>query len=145
MPVPTGLPQTPTAPTDKPAAAPQSPEDHAKEEILQLVKDYCAALGTLKPARIRKLFHLDNERALKEGYREYASLRCTVTSPPEFDRLDASAAGAAQVKFGMKQDIKMQSGGAPKVVETIVTLTVSRKDFQTPWLIDRVEHVEKPK
>jgi hypothetical protein len=45
----------------------------------------------------------------------------------------------------MKQVVKMASGGAPETVETTVTMVVSRKDFQSPWLVDRVEHEVKPK
>jgi hypothetical protein len=45
----------------------------------------------------------------------------------------------------MKQVVKMASGGAPTENETIVTMVVSRKNFQTPWLIDRVTHEAKPK
>ena len=143
-----GTPPSPTPPpTDpgKPAAAPTSAEDHAKQEIGQLVKNYCAALGTLKPDAVRRLFHLDNERELKSQFKEYKSLKCSVTSPAEYDRLDASPAGGAQLKFGMKQAIQMASGGAPKEQETIVTMVVSRKDFQSDWLIDRVTHEVKPK
>ena len=33
---------------------PISAEEHAKQEIGQLVKNYCAALGTLKPATVRQ-------------------------------------------------------------------------------------------
>jgi hypothetical protein len=136
-----------TAPTDpgKPAAAPKSAEEHAKEEIGQLVKNYCAALETLKPDAVRRLYHLDNERELKAKFKEYKSLSCKITSPPEFDRLDAGPSGGAQLKFGMKQAIKMSSGGAPAEQETTVTMVVSRKDFQSPWLIDRVSHEVKPK
>jgi hypothetical protein len=143
-----GTPTSPTGtPTDpgKPAAPPTSAEDHAKQEIGQLVKNYCKALESLKPATVRTLFHLDNERYLKDWMKEYKSIQCTVTAPPEYDRLDASPAGAAQLKFGMKQVVKMSSGGAPQTVETDVTMVVSRKDFQSPWLIDRLQAQPKPK
>jgi hypothetical protein len=145
---PGATPTTPTAtPTvpDKPPPPPISAEEHAKQEIGQLVKNYCAALGTLKPATIRSLFHLDNERELKDKFKEYKSLKCTPSSPPEYDRLDASPAGAAQVKFGMKQAVEMKSGGAPKALDLLVTMVVSRKGFQSAWLIDRVTVEEKPK
>jgi hypothetical protein len=131
--------------TDKPAAAAISAEDHAKSEIQQLVNNYCASLETLEPDRVKKLWPLAPVAALKDQYRQYKSLRCTITEPPKFERLDASAAGGAQVKFGMKQEIQMRSGGAPVVQETIVTLVASRIDFQSAWLIDRVRHVQKPK
>jgi hypothetical protein len=140
-------PTATTAPTlpDKPAAAPITAEEHAKQEIAQLVKNYCAALATLRPERVRSLFHLDNERLLRDQYREYKSLKCTVSSPPEYDRLDASAAGAAQLKVGLKQAVEMRSGGAPKDHDFIVTMVVSRREFQSPWLIDRVLFEPKPK
>jgi tetratricopeptide (TPR) repeat protein len=133
---------SPTAPTapDKPAAAPISAEEHAKQEIGQLVTNYCASLQTLSPATTRSLFRVDNERELSQRFRQYKSLSCTVTAPAEYDRLDASAAGGAQLKFGMKQVVKLRSGGPPASVETEVTMVVSRKDFQSPWLIDRVSH-----
>jgi hypothetical protein len=140
----TGPAPTPLGP-DKPVAAPITQEEHAKQEIGRLVKNYCAALDSLNPARVRGLFHLDNERELRTRYREYKSLKCTISSPPEFDRLDASEAGGAQLKFGMKQVLEMKSGGAPGPTEYIVTMVVSRKGFQTPWLIDRVNYEVKPK
>ena len=139
------IPQGPPPPPDKPAAPPISAEDHAKQEIGQLVKNYCTALGTLNAANVRKQFHLDNERSLRDAYREYKSLKCTISSPPEYDRLDAREAGGAQLKFGMKQAVEMRSGGAPKVLEHVVTMVVSRRDFQSPWLIDRLFFEEKPK
>jgi hypothetical protein len=45
----------------------------------------------------------------------------------------------------MKQAIQMASGGAPATKELMVTMVVSRRDFQSPWLIDRVLYEEKPK
>lgn len=132
-------------PPDGPAKAAVSAEDHAKQEILQLVNNYCTSLQTLKPATVRSLFHLDNERELKEKYKEYKSLNCKVTAPPEYDRLDAGAAGGAQFKIGMKQVVQMRSGGAPSTLDLLVTMVVSRKDFQSPWLIDRVSYEVKPK
>ena len=142
-PPPVVTPPPPTGPGGA-APAPTSAEDHAKQEIGQLIKNYCTALQTLKPATVRSLFHLDNEREYKALFKEYKSLKCTV-APPEYDRIDAGAAGAAQVKFAMKKTFQMASGGAPKDQETMVTMVVSRKDFQSPWLIDRVTHEEKPK
>ena len=102
-------------------------------------------MGTLKPDKVRPFFHLDNERDLKARFKEYKSLKCTLAGPPEYDRLDSGPAGAAQLKFGMKQAIQMASGGAPATKELMVTMVVSRRDFQSPWLIDRVLYEEKPK
>ena len=99
----------------------------------------------LPPGAVKKLWPLAPTATLRDQFRQYKTLRCTITEPPKFERLDASTAGGAQVKFGMKQEIQMRSGGAPIVQETIVTLVASRTDFQNPWFIDRVRHDPKPK
>src|SRR4029453_18924740 len=128
---------TPIGPT-KPAPPPISPEDHAKAEIKDLVNRYSSAYETLKAENIEKLFPQIRQTTLKEQFRQYKSLKCSITAPPEYDRLDASAAGGPQNKFGMKHVITMQSGGAPKTQELIVTMVLSRTEFQSPWVIDRV-------
>ena len=145
-PPPVGAPveSIPTNP-DKPAAPPITAEQHAMNEIEQLVKDYCAEYETLKPDRIQKLFPLVNEGVLRRQFRDYKSLKCTLTSPLKYERLDARPAGGAQVRFEMKQIIQTKSGGAPDTNETIVTMVVSRTDLRNPWLIDRVRHEPKPK
>ena len=147
LPPPAGAPGAESIPTnpDKPAAPPITAEQHAKNEIEQLVKSYCAEHETLKPDRVQKLFPLVNQGVLRDQFRQYKSLKCSVTSPLEYERMDARPAGGAQVKFGMKQVIQMRSGGAPETVETIVTMVVSRTDLRNPWLIDRVRHEPKPK
>jgi hypothetical protein len=135
----------PIDPNKTPPPPPITPEDHAKNEIQQLVKRYCSEYQTLQPARIQMVYPNVPQDVLKDRFREYKSLQCTVTAPPEFDRLDASEAGFAQVKFGMKQVIQMKSGGAPQTVETIVTMVLSRMNLHSPWLIDRLNHDLKPK
>jgi hypothetical protein len=147
-PIPPSAP-TPTAPpvtvaADKPPP-PESEEDHAKKEIAQLVKNYCAELETLQPARVHKIFPTVDQRTLREQFRQYKSLKCTLAGPPEYDRIDVNGAGGAQLKVGMKQTIATQSGGAPQTVETIVTMIVSRIDNRSAWTIDRVKHEPKPK
>jgi hypothetical protein len=122
------------------AAPPRTADEHAKREIGQLVESYCASLETLNPASIRRFVRVDNERELSASLREYKSLRCTITTPADYDRLDAGRAGGAQLKFGMKQVIEMRSGGGPQSSEAVVTMVVSRKDFQSPWLVDRVQY-----
>lgn len=128
-----------------PAKDPITPEQHAKDEIETLVKSYCSANETLKPEAVQKLFPLAPMATYRGQFKEYKTLKCVITSKPEFQRLDASATGGAQVLFGMKQVIQMKSGGAPKVYETNVTMVVSRTSFQAPWLIDRLVAEEKPK
>jgi hypothetical protein len=144
-PPPASSPAQAPVSTDKPAAPPISAEDHAKNEIQQLVNDYCSSLETLDPNRVKALWPLAPMATLKAQFRTYKSLRCTITAPPKFDRLDASAAGGAQVKFGLKQQIQGSSGGAPEEKEMEITMVVSRMNFQSAWRIDRILAVEKPK
>jgi hypothetical protein len=133
----------PVGPTTPPQG-PKTADDHAKEEIKTLVDKYCAALESTKADQVRTLFHNDVNQ-LKTWFKEVKSLKCTVTSPPAYDRLDSSDAGGAQLKFGMKMVVKMSTSGAPETRDLIVTMVVSRKGFQNPFLIDRVQTEEKPK
>jgi serine/threonine protein kinase len=143
---PTGIATgQPVAASETPPQVTITPEAHAKTEIERLVRNYCSALGTLQPEQLRKFYPQMDVALYRESFRQYRSLECTLDGPLEFDRLDASAAGGAQVRFGMKQQVEMKSGGRPQVVETITTMMVSRRDAQSPWLIDRVQHTPKPK
>jgi hypothetical protein len=141
--VPPAQPPAPTA--TGPVAAPITAEEHAKNEIQELVSNYCSALQTLDPKRVQKLWPLAPMPQLHDEFSEYRSLRCSITSPAKYDRFDASSAGGAQLKFGMKQVIQMKTGGAPVVAETIVTMVVSRQDFQHLFHIDSAQHEPKPK
>jgi hypothetical protein len=142
-----GSPPPPIVPADK-VERPITAEEHAQAEIEQLLKNYCGEYETLKPDRIQKLFHLE-QRSLRDQFKEYKSLRCTITTDkPKFPVLSISpngGAGSAQVLFDMKQVIEMKSGGAPKTIETNVTMYLSRAAQRDDWLIDRVLHVPKPK
>ena len=100
-----------TVAADKPPPPPESEEDHAKKEIAQLVKDYCAELETMKPARDPQDLPAVDQRTLREQFRQYKSLKCTLTGPPEYDRIDVKGAGGAQLKVGMKQAIADTSRG----------------------------------
>lgn len=144
---PGGLPAEPSlgGPAEAHARAPIGAAEQAKEAIGQLVNNYCSALESLQPARVRSLFRVDNERELKAKFKEFTSLRCTVMAPPEYMDLDAGPAGSALIEFEMKQVIKMASAGAPATQETIVTMVVSHRDSQSPWLIDRVTYQLKAK
>ena len=129
----------------KPAPPPQSEEDHARKEIAQLVKTYCAELETLQPQRVQKVYPNVDQGKLREQFRQYKSLKCTLTGDLAYDRIDVNGAGGAQVKTGMKQTIATQAGGAPQTLELDVTIVVSRMDNRTPWTIDRVNYAQKPK
>jgi Divergent InlB B-repeat domain len=142
---PTGTVSSSTGVNEKPPEVTITPEAHARREIGQLVKDYCAAMDTLQPDRLKKLYPQVDMAFHREAFRQYKSLKCSLVGDPEYDRLDASSAGGAQLKIGMKQQVEMKTGGAPKVLETIATFVVSRMSNQSPWLIDRLQHVPKPK
>jgi hypothetical protein len=122
-----------------------SADAHARKEITELVTRFCAAHESLKVEAIKTMFPLAPVETYRYQFRQYKTLKCSITEKPEFVRLDARPNGAAQVKFGMKQVIQMRVGGQPEVKETIVTMTLSRTDFRTPWLIDRLAAEEKPK
>jgi predicted Ser/Thr protein kinase len=146
---PSGAPsrQEPQVPTDsdpKPASEAITRDAHAKAEIEQLIKNYCAALETRKPERVKEWFPLVNEKTLRKQFEQYKSLRCTVIPPKEYAQFDAGPAGAAQFKFEMKQILQSRVAG-PETHETIVTMKVSRTDLRSPWLIDRATHETKPK
>ena len=141
---PTHMPEIP-APPEGPVKREISAEEHAQAEIDDLIKRFCAAHETLKVEEIQKMFPLAPAETYRYQFRQYKTLKCSITSKPEFVRLDARSAGAAQVKFGMKQVIQMGIGGDPQVKDTIVAMTVSRAGFRDPWLIDRIVVDEKPK
>jgi hypothetical protein len=122
---------------------PISREDHAKNEIQGLLKEYCAAFGAMDPLRIRKIFPSTDVSVLREQYRQYKSVKCA-TTPPEFVQLDADT-GSAQVKVELKQTLEMKSGGAPKIYETIASLKLLRPELRSSWFIGTMRHETKPK
>ena len=140
----TGLVSTTPNPGEVPKVG-ITPEEHAKKEILQLVKDYCSAMDSLQPDRLKKLYPQVDVALHRELFKQYKSLKCSLVGDPEYDRFDASSAGGAQLKIGMKQQVEMKSGGAPKALETIATFIVSRMNNSSPWYIDRLQVVAKPK
>lgn len=151
-PAPAPAPVTVVAPTVTPeaqakAVTPVDSElEHAKKEIKGLVDKYCAALASLDPRRVQAVFPRANVETLKSQYKNYKSLKCTVTSKePDFERIDVAGAGGAQLKFDMKQAMEMKVGGAPSTTELEVTMRVARRNAQEPWTIDWVESAPKPK
>jgi len=145
---PVGPPVVESTPTNQgnPAEPPITAEQHARKAIERLVKNYCTALETLKEDRVKEWFPLAPQAELRERFRHYKSLKCTVAPKLDFELLVASAAGAARVKFEMKQVIQWRNkGGAPETLETTVTMNVSRKDLSSDWQIDFVRHEAKPK
>jgi hypothetical protein len=143
---PTGTVSPGTGPGDKPPVVTYSAEAHAKKEIDALPKRYCAALETMQPDRLKELYPQVNVASHKELFRQYKSLKCTVTGPPEYERIEAeNPAGFGQIKVGIKQELQMKSGGAPTVQELVYTMVVSRLNLNSPWVIDRLQVAPKPK
>jgi hypothetical protein len=143
---PTGTVSPGTGPGEKPPVVTYSAEAHAKKEIDLLPKRYCAALETMQPDRLKELFPQVNVASHKELFRQYRSLKCTVTAPPEYERLEAeNPAGFGQIKVGIKQELQMKTGGAPTVQELVYTMVVSRLNLSSPWVIDRLLVAQKPK
>jgi len=141
----------PAIPSSKPDAItdrqpPQFPdaalrsEQHAKAEIQELIRRYCAALESMNASNVQSLFRARVEREYETQFKAMKSLKCILEEKsPEYITLDYSkGAGVGQLKFGMKRVIRMAAGGAPKTDETIVTMVVSRENVQSPWLIDRL-------
>ena len=99
---------------------------HAEREIEQLVNQYCAELETLQAARIKRLFPYASDP--QDEQLRYRSLKCSLTTALTFVRLDADPnGGAAQLVFGMKQEIATKASETPVTTETVVTMLVSRK------------------
>ena len=118
-------------------------EARARQEIEQVVSQYCAELQTLQVQRIRALFPNAPDR-VAEQLRNYASLKCSITSPVKFVRLNADTAGGiAEVTYGMKQEIVMNSGGASRTLEMLVTMLVSKKEATEAWFIDQTTYTVK--
>jgi hypothetical protein len=138
-------PVTPAGPKQEPTTPVDDEEAHAKKEIALLVRKYCEAFQTMRPERIKEVFPLAPVETLKAQFSSYKSLKCTITAPVEYDRITVKGSGGAQIKFGMKQEMAIKVGGQPAVAEHIVTMSVSRRDLQKPWLIDWVNVEPKPK
>src|SRR5207244_1289696 len=126
------------------APAPITPETHAKNEIQIRIKEYCAALETLDPAKIQQVYPTVNVPALRDQFRQYKSNKCTLAGAPKLLLLDAIG-GTAKLEVGVKQIIEMQSGGAPKTLETIAMMTLSRPEVRSTWRIGSVAYKPKPK
>jgi hypothetical protein len=151
-PTPTATPAVVTvAPTpiaedkSKPATAARSELDHAKDEIEALVKKYVASFNTLDPRQVKAVFPQANVDALKLQFKEYNSLKCTISDKVEYELIQVNDAGSAQLKFGMKQAMLIKVGGQAKTQELVVSMRVARRNAQEPWTIDWVRSEPKPK
>jgi hypothetical protein len=150
----TGAPPAPApvlqAPPVVASPAPPRPidseETHARKEIESLVSAYCAALQAMDPAAILRMMPRASPDAVQKRLAGYKSLKCTVTLPAEFDRIDIDAAGSgrAQLRFRMSQEYVLREG--PRLSsDTIARVTASRRDRTSPWVIDSLVHEPRPK
>jgi Divergent InlB B-repeat domain len=152
VPTPTPTPAVVTvAPTPlaedktKPATPARSEVDHAKDEIEALVKRYVASFNTLDARQVKAVFPQANVDTLKLQFKEYNSLKCTLSDKVDYELIQVNDAGSAQLKFGMKQAMVIKVGGQAKTQELVVSMRVARRNAQEPWTIDWVRSEPKPK
>ena len=137
---------TPTAEDKtKPATPARTELDHAKDEIEGLVKKYVASFNTLDPRQVKAVFPQANVDALKLQFKEYKSLKCTLSGKVDYELIQVNDAGSAQLKFGMKQAMVIKVGGQATTQELLVSMRVARRNAQEPWTIDWVRSEPKPK
>jgi hypothetical protein len=125
----------------RPAPPPTPPDATARNEIQKTLTQFCAAYEDLELPAIRRVFPTAPE-ALRDQLKQYKSVECKLTGPPEFDQLDATA-GTAKVKVPFKQTFDLKVGGLQKPQETIATVALSRPEQRGTWYIASVAH--KPK
>jgi hypothetical protein len=113
-----------------------SPDVVARQEILRLVETYCAAYDKLSLQSLRTVFRTGDLSPIPKLLLDDPNLRCTST-PPEFERLDASASGSARLHFTMTH-AAASSRSQPDTTDRYVVMEVSRRDSANPWLIDRI-------
>jgi len=141
-----GAESRPPAPTAKVNPAPDEAEISRQQihAIEQVIDQYCLALQTLRSENVRRLFPYAAHGPFDEQFRQYESLKCSVTTPINFLRIDAnSTRGIAEVTFGLTQEMTLKSGGGPVAMSALVTMLLSRKEAGA-WLIDRVSYSRQP-
>jgi hypothetical protein len=129
----------------KPATPARTELDHAKDEIEKLVNSYCASFNTLDPRKVQAVYPQANAEVLKAQFKEYKSLKCTISDKVEYELIQVNDAGSAQLKFGMKQAMVLKVGGQPKAQELVVSMRVARRKSLEAWTIDWVRAEPKPK
>ena len=127
----------------KPPSAPILAEEHARSEISRVVESLCAAYRRQDLRSIAPLLRKGDLSVLPAPLRNDVNLRCT-GSGPDFDRVDASSAGGAQLHFTMTH-VTASNGTGPAKIAMDVVIVLSRRDFQSPWLIDRITPAEPPR
>ena len=133
------------------ASAPPRPVDEetrAKTQIESLVKEYCAALEAMHPAAILRMMPSVSPEAVQKRLGGYKSVKCTVTLPAEFDRLDIDAGGSghARLRFRMREEyvlreeFVLQAGRPSLSSDGIALMIASRSDRTGPWVINSLVH-----
>jgi hypothetical protein len=125
-----------------PAPPPISPEEFAKKEIRQLLKDYCAAFANLDLTAMRKVFPAAPAQ-MNDQFRQFKAVQCTVAGEPEFVKLDAEG-GSAQIEVPTKMVYDQKVGGVQKL-DLLTTAKFSRPELRDSWRIDSISHKPKPK
>ena len=138
-------PPVTVASPDKPAAQVMSDDDHAKKnEIPALLKEYCAALESLDPKRVKEVYPAANLDLYRRAFEPYKALKCAMAEEPKYASLDGTK-GTAQLEVGVKQMIEYRRGDAPEAMELITTMTLSRPEARTTWRIVKLQTIRKPK
>jgi hypothetical protein len=137
-----GSSASPVQTPNGPAPPPISPEEFAKKEIRQLLKDYCAAFEHLDLKEMRKVFPAAPAQ-MNDQFRQFKAVQCTVAGEPEFLKLDAEG-GSAQIEVPTKMVYDQKVGGVQKL-ELLTTAKFSRPEARDSWRIDSISHKPKPK
>jgi hypothetical protein len=132
--------QPPAFAASEPVPSPITAEQHVRDEIRQLVASYCASFETLNARIVHQVSPSTDVAALQRRFAGYATLKCSIVAPVEFERVDlSSTGGAAQVRFRMRQVARMRDEGEPRTEDSIVTMMISRRAITAPWQIDRAQ------
>ena len=124
---------------------PISAEQFAKNQIQQLLKDYCDAYEQLDPVAVQKLFPSVNMDALRIQLNrsKYKSVTCKFGEPTyqDLQAVDGKAALKVEVKRVYEHTIQEK----PDTTELIATMKLVRSGPRNPWVIEKADYVAKPK
>ena len=128
----------------KQVAPPPTPEEFAKRQIQDLLKDFCDAYEAINPEAVKLVYPKVDMGSLRLQLNRsaYKSVQCKFADPVYLS-LEASA-GTAKVQADLKRVYEHTVGSEPPV-EQIVTMTVSRPESRSRWYIDAATYKPKPK
>jgi serine/threonine protein kinase len=119
---------------------PTPPDVTAKRQIEELLTKYCAAYDQLELQALKQIFPKAPD-ALREQFRQYKTMQCTLTGPPEYQELDA-VGGTAKLQVGVKQAYDLKVGGE-KTSNLTAHLALTRPEPRGDWFIDSARVVVK--